>query len=230
MTKKKEKPIRNQKKISSKYDREEASDEIEKMVADIQYRIKCQCAINMVELKLQMIQEELSEETGRCIVSHICSRIKSADSIRRKLIKKGYPVTVQAASEKLNDRIGVRATCFFEDDIYEIVKRISAHEDVTVIKEKDYIKKPKANGYHSFHLIVEVPVFSDSGCERKRVEIQFRTVAMDFWAQLDYQLCYKREISGEQGEDIQKELHQYAEEIAKMDKNMMRIRKEIETM
>ncbi|MBO5239463.1 MAG: hypothetical protein J6B50_11925 [Lachnospiraceae bacterium] len=204
--------------------------DIESAVTDIKYRVKCQCAISMVELKLQMIQEELAEETGRKMISHICSRIKSAESIRRKLLKKGYDVDFETAKEKLNDMIGVRATCFFEDDIYEIVKRLSTHKDVTVIKEKDYIKKPKSNGYHSFHLIVEVPVYSDSGCEQKRVEIQFRTVAMDFWAQLDYQLCYKREMSGEQGEDIQKELHHYADEIAKIDKNMMRIRKEIETM
>lgn len=203
---------------------------MEAAVADSQYRIKCECAISMVELKLQMIQDELSEEYGRMIVSNICSRIKTADSICKKLQKKGYKCTFAEATEKLNDMIGVRVTCFFEDDIYEIVKRISAHEDVTVVKEKDYIQKPKSNGYHSFHLIVEVPVYSDAGCEWKRVEIQFRTVAMDFWAQLDYQLCYKREISGAQGEDIQKELKKYAEEIARMDKNMMRIRKEIETM
>lgn len=203
---------------------------MEAAVADSQYRIKCECAISMVELKLQMIQDELSEEYGRMIVSNICSRIKTVDSICKKLQKKGYKCTFAKATEKLNDMIGVRVTCFFEDDIYEIVKRISAHEDVTVVKEKDYIQKPKSNGYHSFHLIVEVPVYSDAGCERKRVEIQFRTVAMDFWAQLDYQLCYKREISGAQGEDIQKELKKYAEEIARMDKNMMRIRKEIETI
>lgn len=207
-----------------------AVDAMEAAVTDSQYRIKCECAISMVELKLQMIQDELSEEYGRMIVRDICSRIKTADSICRKLQKKGYKCTFAEATEKLNDMIGVRVTCFFEDDIYEIVKRISAHEDVTVVKEKDYIQKPKSNGYHSFHLIVDVPVYSDAGCERKRVEIQFRTVAMDFWAQLDYQLCYKREISGAQGEDIQKELKKYAEEIARMDKNMMRIRKEIETM
>lgn len=204
--------------------------ELEAIIADVQYRTKCQYAINTIELKLQMIQEELSEEYGRKIVSQICSRIKSADSIRKKLTRKKLPVSYEVAQEKLNDMIGVRATCFFEDDIYEIVKRISAHKDVTVIKEKDYIKKPKSNGYHSFHLIVEVPVYSEEGCEQKKVELQFRTVAMDFWAKLDYQLCYKREISGTQGEDIQKELRRYAEIIAKMDKNMMRIRKEIETM
>lgn len=204
--------------------------ELEAVIADVQYRTKCQYAINTIELKLQMIQEELSEEYGREIVSQICSRIKSADSIRKKLTRKKLPVSYETAQEKLNDMIGVRATCFFEDDIYEIVKRISAHKDVTVIKEKDYIKKPKSNGYHSFHLIVEVSVYSEEGCEQKKVELQFRTVAMDFWAKLDYQLCYKREISGTQGEDIQKELRHYAEIIAKMDKNMMRIRKEIETM
>ena len=101
-------------------------------------------------------------------------------------------------------------------------------EDVTVIREKDYIKRPKANGYHSLHLTVEVPIYTQEGCEKKRVEIQFRTVAMDFWAQLDYQLCYKKTIEEKTLRQIQEKLSNYAEEIAGIDRQMMRLRRQIE--
>lgn len=214
----------------SKESYEIMSDNIKKQVKSTRYRLRCQSAIRLVELKLQIIMQEMSEEYDRMIISSITNRIKTADSIRRKLIRKGYEVSFESAVEHLSDLIGVRATCFFEDDIYEIVKRLSVHKDIKVVKEKDYIKNPKTNGYHSFHLIVEVPVYTDQGYEWKRVEIQFRTVAMDFWAQLDYQLCYKREMCGIKAEDIQKELCRYAEMIAKMDQSMLRIRKEIEKM
>lgn len=206
------------------------SDDLNEKIDDVHYRMQCQYAINMVELKIQMLSEEMGEEKKRKIVSCISSRIKTAESVRKKLQKKKLPVSFETAWEKLNDMIGVRITCFFEDDIYEIVNRFSAQEDVIVIKEKDYIKKPKKNGYHSFHLIVTVPVYSEDKCEQKKVEIQFRTVAMDFWAQLDYQLCYKREMYGEESTDIQKKLSKYADEIAIMDNNMLMIRRQIEKM
>lgn len=205
-------------------------DDLDVKIADMHYRMQCQYAINMVELKIQMLSEEMAQERNRRIVSAISNRIKTAESVRKKLLKKKLPLTFETATERLNDMAGVRVTCFFEDDIYEIVKRFSVQEDITVVKEKDYIKKPKRNGYHSFHLIVTVPVYSEDKCEPKKVEIQFRTVAMDFWAQLDYQLCYKREMVGKESEDIQKKLSKYAEEIAMMDRNMLKIRYQIEKM
>ena len=208
----------------------ELSDDLDTKIADVHYRMQCQYAINMVELKIQMLSEEMAEEKKRKIVSCISSRIKTAESVRKKLQKKKLPVSFDTAEEKLNDMIGVRITCFFEDDIYEIVNRFSEQEDVMVVKEKDYIKKPKRNGYHSFHLIITIPVYSEDKCEHKKVEIQFRTVAMDFWAQLDYQLCYKREMYGEESADIQKKLSKYADEIALMDSNMLKIRRQIEKM
>ena len=105
-----------------------------------------------------------------------------------------------------------------------------AQEDVTVIRKKDYIKKPKENGYHSLHLTVEVPIYTQEGCEKKRVEIQFRTVAMDFWAQLDYQLCYKKNIEEKTSQQIQKKLAKYADEMAGIDRQMMRLRRQIEKL
>lgn len=209
---------------------EDILDDLDEKINDVHYRMQCQYAINMVELKIQMLSEEMTEEKGRRIVSCISSRIKTAESIRKKLQKKKLPLSSETAAEKLNDMVGVRVTCFFVDDIYEIVKRFLAQEDIQFIKEKDYIKKPKRNGYHSLHLIVTVPVYSEDKCELKKVEIQFRTVAMDFWAQLDYQLCYKREMYGEESADIQNKLSKYADEIAQMDSNMLKIRRQIEKM
>lgn len=202
--------------------------ELEEYLHSSRFLVTCQYAIQVVELKLRMLQEEMAEERRYHVISAISSRIKSAESISRKLERKKLDISVKNAKEKLNDIVGVRATCFFEDDIYELVKRISGQQDIKVIKEKDYIKKPKDNGYKSFHLIVDVPVYNEKGCVSSRVEIQFRTVAMDFWAQLDYQLCYKKEISGKNHKDIEAKLAAYAAEIAKMDSGMVEIRKAIE--
>lgn len=194
------------------------------------FRITCQYAINLVELKLRMLQEELEDEYGRNVISSICSRIKTADSIRRKLKKKELAFSFENARKRLNDLVGVRATCFFEDDIYELVRRISEQSDVKVIKEKDYIKTPKVNGYKSFHLVIDVPVFNGIEGNTCRVEIQFRTVAMDFWAQLDYQLCYKKEINCERYRKVTEKLVAYATEIEKLDRGMLKMRKEIEKL
>ena len=193
-----------------------------------EYRLKCEYAIHIIELKLEMLMEQFYMECGRPVISNITSRIKSVDSIERKLRKKKLRIDFATAEGKLNDLVGVRATCFFEDDIYKLAERLKAQKDVTVIREKDYIKKPKENGYHSLHLTVEVPIYTQEGCEKKRVEIQFRTVAMDFWAQLDYQLCYKKTIEEKTSRQIQEKLSKYAEEIAGIDRQMMRLRRQIE--
>lgn len=203
---------------------------IREEIGKTEFRITCQYAINLVELKLKMLQEEMTEEYDRNPISVICSRIKSSDSICRKLKKKGHALTFENARTKLNDLVGVRATCFFEDDIYELVKRLSKQNDVTVIKEKDYIGVPKDNGYKSFHLIIQVPTFNGIEGSYCKVEIQFRTVAMDFWAQLDYQLCYKKNLEKNKHKKVEEKLAAYAQEIEKLDRGMLKLRKEIERL
>ena len=195
-----------------------------------EYRLKCEYAIHIIEVKLEMLMEQFYVECGRPVISNITSRIKTVDSIERKLRKKNLPLDFATAEGKLSDLVGVRATCFFEDDIYKLAQRLTAQEDVTLIREKDYMKKPKANGYQSLHLTVEVPIYTQEGCEKKRVEIQFRTVAMDFWAQLDYQLCYKKNIEEKTLRPIQEKLSKYAKEIAGIDRQMMRLRKQIDKL
>lgn len=195
-----------------------------------EYRLKCEYAIHILELKLEMLMEQFYVECGRPVISSITSRIKTVDSIERKLRKKNLPMDFRMAEENVNDLVGVRATCFFEDDVYRLADRLLEQEDVTLIRKKDYIKKPKNNGYHSLHLTVEVPIYTQAGCEKKRVEIQFRTVAMDFWAQLDYQLCYKKNIEEKTSKKIQEKLAKYADEMAGIDRQMMRLRRQIDKL
>ena len=194
------------------------------------YRLKCEYAIHILELKLEMLMEQFYVECGRPVISSITSRIKTVDSIERKLRKKNLPMDFRMAEENVNDLVGVRATCFFEDDVYRLADRLLEQEDVTLIRKKDYIKKPKNNGYHSLHLTVEVPIYTQAGCEKKRVEIHFRTVAMDFWAQLDYQLGYKKNIEEKTSKKIQEKLAKYADEMAGIDRQMMRLRRQIDKL
>ncbi|MGN0155070.1 MAG: GTP pyrophosphokinase family protein [Lachnospiraceae bacterium] len=194
-------------------------------LSDNEYQLKCRWAIQTIESKLSMIDLELREKKDRVVVSQVTHRIKSAESIYRKLQRKGYKINLKEAKKKLNDIIGIRVTCLFQDDVYEIVNCLSLQADIHILKVKDYIKEPKETGYQSLHLIVEVPIYLTKKAEWVKVEIQLRTVAMDFWSVLDYQLIYKKEVA--QADEIAEELKHYAEIIADVDKNMMKLRDRI---
>ena len=127
---------------------------------------------------------------------------------------------------ELNDIVGVRAICFFGDDIYRVADSIRGQKDIRVIKEKDYVSRPKKSGYQSIHLIVEVPVSYYEKVENIRAEIQIRSFAMDYWAELDYQMCYKK--SAGEVETIRKEISSYSDVMAEMDRKMIELRKRIE--
>ena len=129
--------------------------------------------------------------------------------------------------KNLDDVAGVRIICSFLDDIYEVAEMLVRQDDVNVIAVKDYIKKPKANGYRSYHMIIEVPVFFSDSKKAMRVEVQIRTIAMDFWASLDHQLKYKKAVIDDDGV-ISQELKECADVIASTDEKMLRIRKRIE--
>lgn len=192
---------------------------------DSEYQLKCRWAIQTIESKLSMIDLELKGKKDRVVISQVNHRIKSAESIYRKLQRKGYKISLKEAKKKLNDIIGVRVTCLFQDDVYEIVNCLGMQGDIHILKIKDYIKEPKDTGYQSLHLIVEVPIYLTRKAEWVKVEIQLRTVAMDFWSVLDYQLLYKKEVK--QADEISAELKHYAEIIADVDKNMMKLRDRI---
>lgn len=173
-----------------------------------------------------MINTELSKKKGRTVVNQITSRIKSAESVYSKLVRKGYDTDFQTAVEKLYDLVGVRVVCPFEDEVYEVANLLKAQGDVVVVKEKDYIKEPKKNGYKSLHLLLEIPIYFAEGSQKQMVEVQFRTVAMDYWSVLDYQLFYKKKIDS--SDEIAEELKKYAEDIAKLDARMLKLRNKIE--
>ena len=128
----------------------------------------------------------------------------------------------------LDDIAGVRVICSFVDDIYEISRMLERQDDVTIIAIKDYIKAPKENGYRSYHMIVEVPVFFSSSKKNIRVEVQIRTIAMDFWASLDHQLKYKKQLDAQEAAEIGAELKKCADVISETDCKMLSIRQKIE--
>lgn len=183
------------------------------------------CAIKEVKTKLQVLNDEFSMTKNRNPIEFVKTRIKQPDSIATKLKKKGYPITVESVRQHLNDVVGVRVICSFIDDIYKVADMLSAQDDVVLIKTKDYIKKPKMNGYRSLHLIVEVPVFFSDHKENMRVEIQIRTIAMDFWASLEHQVKYKKDIKD--AENIVYELRACADVINRTDFHMQAIRDNI---
>ena len=186
-----------------------------------------QCAVMEVETKFNVLNNRLSLQDEHNPIESIKSRVKSLDSIIRKLEKLSLPITIESAAENLQDIAGVRVVCSFVDDIYRIEECFLAQEDVTLIKRKDYIKNPKPSGYRSLHLIIKTPVYTENGKKDMFVEIQMRTIAMDFWASLEHKLRYKKDINPRTAEQLAEELVSCAEESAKLDEKMLRIREQI---
>ena len=142
--------------------------------------------------------------------------------------RKGLPATVEAIENNIYDIAGVRVICSFPSDIYRLAESLMAQDDIKVFKIKDYIKNPKPNGYRSLHLILEIPIFLSTEKKYVKVEVQFRTIAMDFWASLEHKLKYKKEI--DEAEDIAAELKQCADEISCLDNAMQSIRDKIDNI
>jgi len=182
-------------------------------------------AIEVVKTYLSILDSEFSVKFQRNPIHNIESRLKSPQSIIGKLQKKDLPLTPESASKNLLDIAGIRVTCCYISDIYAIVEMLCRRDDFTVIKQKDYIKNPKPSGYRSYHLIVNVPVYLSTKKKYAPVEIQVRTIAMDFWASLEHQLKYKP--SNAITPEISEELKDCAERIAETDLQMQRIFMEI---
>lgn len=183
-------------------------------------------AIREVSTKLEILNDELSIDNKNNPIQSITSRIKKPLSIVKKLQKLEKDITFDSIVNNLNDVAGIRVTCSFIDDVYRIAEMLVRQDDIILIEAKDYIKDPKPNGYRSYHLIIEVPVFFSNKKQWVRVEIQLRTVAMDFWASLEHQIKYKKGLEGVQ--DIEMELKECADTIAQTDRRMQDIRKRIE--
>lgn len=194
-----------------------------------QLMMQYKCAMLEVETKLQVLNSELSLYGERNPIENISCRIKEPTSIVEKLERKGLAVNVDNIRSHLYDIAGIRVICAFPADIYMLAEKLSLQDDIRVYKRKDYIKEPKANGYRSLHLIVEVPVFFS---ERKiwlPVEVQFRTIAMDFWASLEHRLNYKKHLPVEFAQSIVDKLTKCAEDIHQMDLRMQEINELIDS-
>lgn len=184
------------------------------------------CAMMEIETKFNVLNEECSLTFDRNPISGIKSRLKSPFSIREKLIRKNLPVTFKSIEENISDVAGVRVICSFPDDVYTLANALLQQDDITLIKKKDYIANPKANGYRSLHLIVAVPIFLSEEKRLMKVEIQLRTIAMDFWASLEHQLRYKKDIPFT--DEMASALLECAESSAKLDLKMNALRKSVE--
>lgn len=178
-------------------------------------------AIEVVKTYLNIIDSGFSVQFQRNPIHNIESRLKSPQSIIGKLQKKNLPITTDSARKNLLDIAGIRVTCYYINDIYAIADILGSRDDFTVIKQKDYIKNPKPSGYRSYHLVVNVPVYLAAKKTYAPVEIQIRTIAMDFWASLEHQLKYK--TSAAITPEISAELKDCAKKIAETDMQMQDI-------
>ncbi len=192
------------------------------------FLVKSNSAISMLLAKLEIANAELSMKLGRNVLINMCGRVKTIESIQAKCRKKGYDATYECAMEKINDIIGVRGVCSFEDDVYRVAEVLSTHQDLKIIKRKDYIQQPKNSGYRSLHLIVEIPIYFQGEMQWIRAEIQLRTTAMDFWAGVDHQLRYKK--GKKEAVLIGKELKEYSQAVAELDRKMVELRERIDAI
>ena len=182
-------------------------------------------AIREVRTKLEILDREFSILYASNPIHHIDSRLKSPRSIVEKLERKGLPVTVEAAEANLQDIAGIRIICNYLDDIYRLSELLIHQQDIELVEQVDYIQNPKPNGYRSLHLVVRVPVFLSSHTELVPVEVQIRTIAMDFWASLEHQLRYKSDV--EATASLKYRLQRCAEQSAALDIEMQSIYKEM---
>ena len=189
---------------------------------------KYRCAIMEIETKFKVLNEQYSLQYDRNPIETIKTRLKSMESISRKLAQKGKSFSAKSMEENLDDIAGVRVICSFQEDIYTLAKCLLDQDDIELLETKDYIKNPKPNGYRSYHMIVEIPVFFSKGKTPMRAEIQIRTNGMDFWATLEHQLRYKQNIEEMDGyEDVSNELLNCARTVIDMDNEMQRIKNKI---
>lgn len=201
-------------------DMEEKVEEIEELI------MIYSCAIKEISTKLEILDYEFKIRRKRNPIEYMKSRVKSPKSILAKLIRRNLEPNIESARKNFNDIAGIRVICSFVSDIYEVADMLKHQEDITLIEEKDYIKSPKPNGYRSLHLVLETPVFFSDHVEPLRVEVQIRTIAMDFWASLEHKLYYKT------GEDIpqhiKNDLKECADVISATDIKMQNLQREVD--
>ena len=183
-------------------------------------------ALKQISTKLEILNDEFQHVHRYNPIEHIKSRVKTPESIVKKLKKHGYESTIQNMVEYVNDIAGIRVICSFTSDIYQIAEMIRNQSDIKVISIKDYIVNPKKSGYKSYHMLVTIPVYLSDRIVDTKVEIQIRTVAMDFWASLEHKINYKFE--GNAPDHIRNELVECARMVAGLDERMLSLNEEIQ--
>ena len=203
------------------------SAEFQQMVDEF-FTVQCryQAAIREVQTKLEILDDEFQMKHRRNPIHHMQTRMKSIQSMMEKLQRKHETISIASAVTNLTDIAGVRVICSYIQDIYTVADLLTSQDDVKVLRVRDYIKNPKPNGYRSLHLVLEIPVFLSEG--RVLVEVQSRTIAMDFWASLEHSLRYKAE--GQVTEEVSQELLQTASDIAALDQRMQLIHDKVDAM
>ena len=184
-------------------------------------------ALKEINTKLEILNNEFKMAHQYNPIEHITSRIKSMPSIAKKMRHNNRELTIENVVRYINDIAGIRIICTFTSDIYRIADLIAKQSDIKVLKVKDYIQNPKSNGYMSYHMIVSVPIFLSNDVIDTKVEIQIRTIAMDFWASLEHKIYYKFE--GNAPDHIRRELKECADLVAFLDRKMLSINDEIQT-
>ena len=192
------------------------------------FRHAYRAAIKEVRTKIEILSEDFAVRHDYNSIHHIERRLKTPDSIEEKLTRLGKEITIASARENIFDIAGIRVVCNFIDDVYAIADMLTSQSDVKLLTEKDYIKNPKPNGYRSLHLIIEVPIFLEKEKRPMKVEVQLRTIAMDFWASLEHKLRYKKNIPESEAEYLAKELVECAGISASLDQRMEAIRDRME--
>ncbi|MEE1028398.1 MAG: GTP pyrophosphokinase family protein [Agathobacter sp.] len=186
------------------------------------------CAIMEIETKFKVLNEQFSLEYDRNPIETIKTRIKSMESLAKKVNMKNIPLSVESIEENIHDIAGVRVICAFPEDIHMLAECLLKQDDITLIEKKDYIANPKPNGYRSLHLIVSVPIFLKDEKKDMKVEVQLRTIAMDFWASLEHKIRYKKDLDEELQNELAQELLYCASQSSDLDLRMQNIRNRIE--
>ena len=182
-------------------------------------------ALDEMNTKIDILKQEFQYIHEYNPIEHVKSRLKTPQNILKKAYRKGYELSLKSIRENIRDIAGIRITCSFISDIYKLSNMIRERKDITVIECKDYIKNPKPNGYKSLHLIIQIPIFMSDRVEDVFVEIQIRTIAMDFWASLEHKIYYK--YNKEVPADLLKELKEAADTVSQLDMKMERLNREV---
>ncbi len=202
------------------------TNDLKRFKADItRFLMVYKFGLDEIKTKIDILKQEFQYVHEYNPIEHVVSRVKSPESILKKARKKGYGLSLSSIRENINDIAGIRIICSFISDIYRISEMLQNQKNIKIIEYKDYIKYPKPNGYQSLHLIMEVPVFMSDRTENVRVELQIRTIGMDFWASLEHKIYYKcnKEVPG----NLRDELMDAANTVRQLDMKMELINKEI---